>query len=218
MDLREYQRQVALIGFGKRLPTAVYVYRADDGHDFGKELRDLVAQLVAGYQVGPEFNVVKFRTDELKISFLCYPRFFEDPHPALRHAITIDLVRGKARHMDYANNPNPPILHRKEAFLPANHPKRALFTALTEAEEAAGLYANTATIGFKLNWDRLVASQGLTYSGHRLLPAAAGGDEPPPPAPLVERHKTALVRYELSKPVRTLLEYGQIRPGETFFD
>jgi DNA phosphorothioation-associated putative methyltransferase len=34
----------------------------------------------------------------------------------------------------------------------------------------------------------------------------------------MERHKTALVRYELSKPVRTLLEYGQLRAGSTFFD
>ena len=81
-----------------------------------------MAQVVAAFQVGPEFNVIKFRTDELKISFLSYPRFFDDPHPALRHAITIDLVRGKARHTDYADNPNPPILHRKEAFLPAEHP------------------------------------------------------------------------------------------------
>lgn len=39
-----------------------------------------------------------------------------------------------------------------------------------------------------------------------------------PATPLVQRHKTALVRYELSKPVRTLLEYGQLRSGVTFFD
>lgn len=45
---------------------------------------------------------------------LAYPAFESDPHPALRHAITIDLAAGKARHTDYADNPNPPILHRKE--------------------------------------------------------------------------------------------------------
>ena len=42
MDLREYQRHVAQIGFGKKLPTAVYVYRADGGHDLGVELSELV--------------------------------------------------------------------------------------------------------------------------------------------------------------------------------
>ncbi len=241
MTLTEYQQYVAALAFGKRLPMAVYVYRGERA-SFGEGLDRLVAQVLAAFQVGPEFNVVKFRTDELKVSLLCYPRFFDDPHPALRHAITIDLVRGKARHADYAENHNPPILHRKEAFLPTDHPKQRLFTALTEAEEAAGLYADNATIGFKLNWERLVASKGLQYGGHRLLAAdAPGGVQEeghlirpvatfsPSDAEkgikaetegtvVIERHKTALVRYELSKPVRTLLEYGHIRPGVTFFD
>jgi len=34
----------------------------------------------------------------------------------------------------------------------------------------------------------------------------------------VERHKTALTRYELSKPVKSLLEYGLLKAGTTFFD
>jgi DNA phosphorothioation-associated putative methyltransferase len=37
-------------------------------------------------------------------------------------------------------------------------------------------------------------------------------------AVVFERHKTALTRYELSKPVKTLLEYGVLRPARTFFD
>lgn len=225
MTLSEYQRLVAQIAYGKQLPGARYVFR-ESGTTFGAELDRLLDQLVAQSQIGPEFNIVKFRTDELKVSFLCYPSFFNDPHPALRHAITVDLVRGKARHIDYTNNPNPPILHRKEAFLPAGHPKCHVFSALTEAEEAAGLYADTATIGFKLNWERMVASKGLRYDGHQLLHAEGGTaaegflcpEETEEQAMTVERHKTALVRYELSKPVRTLLEYGQIRSGSTFFD
>ena len=76
-------------------------------------------------------------------SLMCYPRFFENPHPALRHAVTIDLVSGKARHTDYAGNPNPPILHRKESLLPAEHPQRGEFEELTRQEEAAGLYEQT---------------------------------------------------------------------------
>lgn len=181
MDLHEYQKFVGELGFGKRLPTAVYVFRGDQ-ISLGEAVDRLVAQIVAAFQVGPEFNVIKFRTDELKVSFLSYPRFFDDPHPALRHAITIDLVRGKARHTDYTDNLNPPILHRKEAFLPVDHPKRRLFTALTEAEEAAGLYADSTTIGFKLNWERLAASKGLRYSGHRLLAVEDGGGLAPHPA------------------------------------
>jgi len=98
-------------------------------------------------------NLAKFRTDELKLSFLAYPDFVSDPDPALRDAIAMDLATGKVRHTDYGDNINPPILHRKESFLPAEHPLRAQLEALTRAEEAAGLYENATTIGFKLNWE-----------------------------------------------------------------
>ena len=219
MTLAEYQSCLAVLPHGKRLPGAVYLHR--EGLAVVAPELDRLLQHVAGrYEIGPQFNVLKFRTDELKVSFLSYPRFFEDPHPVLRHAVTVDLARGKARPTDYAGNANPPILHRKEAFLPADHPKRTLFTTLTEAEEAAGLYADTATIGFKLNWEKLVAAKGLKYRGHRLVAADPihPAPEPAPTPPTVDRHKTALVRYELSKPVRTLLEYGQLRPGTTVLD
>ena len=220
MNLKEYQRHVGGIGFGKRLPTALYVYRVDGMADCGQELNDLLARLVVGYGVGPEFNVIKFRTDELKVSFLSYPGFFDEPHPVLRHAITIDLATGKARHTDYAGNLNPPILHRKESFLPAGHPQRREFEALTRAEEEAGLYENTATIGFKLNWERLLAAKGFNIVGHQLVCGSAVTEEggTSHQSPEVQRHKTALTRYELSKPVKSLLEYGLLQVGTTFFD
>ena len=58
---------------------AVYVYRVD-GAELGEGLERVVAQVATAFQVGPEFNVIKFRTDELKVSFLSYPRFFDAPH------------------------------------------------------------------------------------------------------------------------------------------
>jgi hypothetical protein len=204
----------------------VYVYRVGAG-TLGEEVDRLVAQVIAAFQIGPESNVIKFRTDELKVSFLSYPEFMEKAHPALRHAITIDLVRGKVRHTDYADNLNPPILHRKESFLPSGHPLRKTFQALTEAEEAAGLYENTATIGFRLNWEKLLRSKGLVIRGHT-LEKEEGGSTPHPASGhllpsaekevVVERHKTAMTRYDLSKPIKSLLEYGMLKAGTTIFD
>jgi DNA phosphorothioation-associated putative methyltransferase len=239
MNLGEYKEQVGRIPYGKRLPTALYVHR-EGLASLGDSLGAVLDQVVARYQIGAEFNLVKFRTDELKVLFLAYPEFDSDPHPALRHAITVDLVTGKARHTDYAGNVNPPILHRQETFLPAEHPLRGQFEALTQAEEVAGLYEDTSTIGFRLNWEKLLRSKGLEIIGHTLSSAECGvrseesGSleeghltlDPSPPgaakgkaAPVVvQRHKTALTRYELSKPVKGLLEYGVLKPGATFFD
>jgi len=216
MDFVAFRELVEQIPFGKRLPKAVYVYREADS-DYGAELTQLVAKLAQRHTLGNEFNVVKFRTDELKISFLSYPRFMDVAHPCLERAVAIDLVTGRMRDTDYANNPNPPILHRKESFLPADHPRRPAFEALTRAEEEAGLYSETATIGFELNWERLLTSRGLAIREHCLSRKSAPSS-PAPTAPLIERHKTALRRYELSKPVRTLLEYGLLKTGMTLFD
>ncbi len=195
VQLQEYQQHLAALPYGKRLPTAVYVYREPDS-DYGPELNQVVAKLAIRHELGPDFNVIKFRTDELKVSFLSYPDFLTNAHPALRHAVTIDLVTGRMRRTDYAENLNPPILHRKETFVPAAHPSRGKFEALTMAEEAAGLYAHTATIGFKLNWDRLLEDKGLVIRGHKLHRKETGARQESPPEPLIERHKTALTRYE----------------------
>lgn len=217
MKLNEYQDHLSRISHGKRLPRALYVFR-DTASDFGVALNQLLAQLAAVFAVGPEFNLIKFRTDELKVSFLSYPEFMDDPHPSLRHAITIDLATGTARHTDYAGNLNPPILHRKETFMIPEHPKRAAFAELTKAEDAAGLYAHTATIGFKLNWERLLREKGLVIHGHELQRVESEGTPTEAQAPLFDRHKTALTRYELSKPVKSLLEYGLLKAATTFFD
>lgn len=224
VNLSDYKEQVGQIPYGKRLPTALYVHR-EGLAGLGGSLGAVLDQVVARYQVSAEFNLVKFRTDELKLSFLAYPEFESDPHPALNHAIAIDLATGKARHTDYAGNVNPPILHRKETFLPGGHHLQVRFEALTRAEEAAGLYEKTATIGFKLNWEKLLRSKGLVIRDHTLVRAEGAsnggvirGVEPGVGAMAIERHKTALTRYELSKPVKSLLEYGVLRPGTSFFD
>lgn len=230
MDLHEYRRLIEKLDFGKKLPAAVYVYRGAEVL-LGENLDRLVGQVVLTFQIGSEFNVLKFRTDELKVSFLSYPGFFDEAHPVLRKALTIDLVTGKARHSDYAGHLNPPILHRKETLLPPRHRRRGEFEALTHREEEAGLYERTETIGFKLNWERLVALKGLRYEGHRLFEVVDGASGERHLGPTlstmeveregilkVERHKTAMTRYDLSKPVKTLLEYGLLKAGSTFFD
>ena len=88
---------VECIRFGKRLPGAVYVLR-ERNLGFGEPLDSLLKRLEGKYEISSRFNIIKFRTDELKVSFLAYPDFLVDAHPALRHAVTVDLVTGRARH------------------------------------------------------------------------------------------------------------------------
>jgi hypothetical protein len=220
MTLTEFKKAVSQLSFGKRLPGATYIFQDwFDPTPLGSDsLEKLVANLRGQFELGPEFNVLKFRTVELKVSFLSYPAFMDDPHPSLNCSVTIDIVTNQIRRTVYSGNSNPPILHRKELFLPANHPHRAVFEALTQAEELAGLFEETSTIGFKLNWEQVLMSKGVEVVEHELRPKLGASEYNRPLLPVVDRYKTALTRYDLSRPVKTLLEFGMLQVGRSVFD
>src|SRR5208337_141211 len=69
--------------------------------------------------------------------------------------------RGSSTGHDYATSTNPPILHRKETFLPPGHPLVAKFARLTRQEEKHGLLDETASIGTRAGWQRRLAERGF---------------------------------------------------------
>ena len=223
MDVDALRTAIVGLTFGKRLPTAIYVWD-QTGEQLPPILRSVCSELRRRLDIGPDANLLKFHTDQPKISFLSYPRFFEDPHPALATSVVVNLATGQVRHDSYASRANPPILHRKETFLPPDHPARERFAALTKTEEEAGLLTDTSRIGFRLNWDQLISRRGFSFKGHRLVSKAHDASAFPSthaittPPVRIDRHRTALVRAEISKPTKTLLEYHQLRLGESFFD
>ena len=96
-------------------------------------------------------------------------RVRDRPASGLARSIKLSLRTRGARCSDYANNANPPVLHRKETFLPADHPLHAKFAWLTQQEEEHGLLDDTATIGTKEGWQRRLHEKGLVVRGHRLV-------------------------------------------------
>jgi DNA phosphorothioation-associated putative methyltransferase len=219
MTFPEYQRAVANLPYGKRLPSARYLY-FDPDIPLPEPLGALVAEVwnrVLSVESG--HNIIKFHTDSFKISLLHYPRFFDDPHPALAEALAVDLSSGKVKRISYSARDNPPILHRKETMLPAGHTKAVEFERLSVAEESAGLFEHSNAIGFKLNWERLLREKGLGYDGHSLVAVCAASPETDFSSKVaIQRHRTAINRPELSKPVRQALQLGLLREGQTFFD
>jgi hypothetical protein len=51
MQVQEYQQHLTALSYGKRLPTAVYVYR-EKGSGYGPELNQVVAKLVTRHELG----------------------------------------------------------------------------------------------------------------------------------------------------------------------
>jgi len=153
---------------GKLTPTALYC------HVRALELLSPILRVFEGCARGyigrvEEANIIKLYRHEPIVSYLIYPDFEVDPHPALAYSLTVHFQTLRIESRDYRNYQNPPILHRKETFLPPNHPLYAKFARLTRMEEAKGLYKNTRRIGTREGWKDLLEEKGVCLRGHRLL-------------------------------------------------
>lgn len=217
MDYQAYSKLVSELPLGKNLGKAVYIHK-QSLIDCCDELGGFVEEIRHRLQVGHEFNVLKLFSTEYRISFLSYPDIFNDPHPELRSSVTLNLETGKVRRHDYSHSSNPPILHRKETLLDPAHPLVNEFKALTAQEEAEGLYRDTRTIGFKLNWESLLAAKGLGYSGHKLIRVQTQPTREEERTVAVLRHKTAIARYRFSRPIQTILEHDLLTEAVSLLD
>jgi len=156
---------------GKLLPDDLYVHRS--GVD---ELPPLLRLIVfAGTRIVGEVlhDVVKISLHGRSVSFLRYPTFDDEAHPALVRSVRVYLPRATYGVREYHPTRNPPILHRKDILVLPSYPRYQLFRQLTEREEALGLL-ETADIGHRLGWEVLLVQRGLTVAGHEVVPARQG--------------------------------------------
>jgi len=201
---------------GKLLPNALYVHTTAIAHlhetlqDYEKKARTAKIDLEAA-------TIVKFSFDKAKISYLSYPEFDRDPHPALEYSIVVDLNSLEVKKWDYTKADNPPILHRKETFVTPDYPLYEEFAQLTKFEVALGLLDDSRFIGNRNEWEYRLKRRGIAFQGHRSICPI----DPTKNNKIdirIERHKAAIVRKQLSRPVRLGLDAGLFEEGITFFD
>ena len=201
---------------GKHLPNALYVH-TDALSDLDPILRDYEAQAQKLVDNLDRATIVKFSTESPKVSYLYYPDFDRDPHPQLHQSIIVDLATEQVSLRQYHNSHNPPILHRKETFVGTDYPLYQTFAELTQQEVALGLLDNSRHIGTLQEWTRLLLQQGVSTVEHRVacpIDSPVAGKQ----TILIERHKAALKRTELSRPVRIAKDADLFKEGTTFFD
>ena len=158
---------------GKLLPNALYVHRtALETLDPLLRVYEGCARADLGEIEGAD--LIKLHRHSGKVSYLTYPDFDADPHPALLRSIKLNLRTREIDSSDYAASTNPPVLHRKEAFLLPDDPRRSKFERLTRQEEKAGLLDETATIGTRAGWAERLRERGYALRGHRLVRGREG--------------------------------------------
>ncbi len=139
------------LAYGKRLPGAVYIFRPRPS-DVSPERWSTIRRAEIAARPDPSWNLLKIHTDQFALTFLGYPEFDAEPHPALAEATKINLNTGSVSRTEYRRRPNPPILHRQETFLPSDDPRIPQYAALTKCEEEAGLYRDPSRIGLRVQW------------------------------------------------------------------
>ncbi|MFM2064772.1 MAG: hypothetical protein RLZZ507_4443 [Cyanobacteriota bacterium] len=202
--------------YGKLLPDAFYIHiLALHTLDIQLQQYESLARSVAPQ--AEKATLVKFSTNKHKISYLFYPDFDTDPHPALHSSIQVDVENLTFNFRDYTDTDNPPILHRKETFVTPEYPFYEEFAALTRDQEAIGLLNNTRGIGTRLGWEERLKRYGVEIQGHTLIKKQTNINAEDL-IPKIERHKAAIIRHDFSRPVRLALDAGLFCPETTFFD
>lgn len=161
--------------FGKNVGGCLYVHRSAVDQ-LPPTLRAYEGCARAYLGEIEEANVVRLGYQEPKIAYLSYPDFDRDPHPVLEQSLAIHLQTFRIRETDYKQRENPPILHRKETFLPESDVRRAKFARLTAIEEKWGLYEEANRIGTRSGWEAVLAQRGVELRGHRVVRSAHAED------------------------------------------
>lgn len=198
---------------GKKLPGAFYIHwQGLETLDLRLRLYEVCARFYGG---NPPATLIKFALEQPRISYLIYPDFDTDAHPILRTSIQVDLQTRQVSERDYQRSENPPILHRKETFVPPDYPQYETFVRLTRQEERLGLLDRTQLIGTLAGWQQCLQEVGVTLEGHEVV---WRHDENRPRKPKIERYRAAIVRRDLSRPVRYAWDANLFASNTTFFD
>lgn len=218
MDEKTFLEYVNQIPIGKKLPEAIYFHKDAFGA-VNADLTDFLTRISIAIKLSSDnWNVVKLYKRSFRVSFLNYPSFFDDAYPTLHQSNTVNLTQKSVKESKYNTADNPPILHRKELFIPESHPRYEECCHITQEGELAGLYENTHIIGFKSSWERLIERHGYTLIDGRLFRQDAVNFKRATSDKVIDRHKTAIARNELSVPMRSLAKHGYLNGDYTLFD
>jgi len=94
MKIEVFRDLVRGIGYGKKVVDAVYVHPSD-AYPFSSDLSAEIRRAELAAEPQEDWNLLKSHLKEYAITFLSYPDFDSEPHPALKFATKINLNTGR---------------------------------------------------------------------------------------------------------------------------
>ncbi|KJG40878.1 DNA phosphorothioation-associated putative methyltransferase [Photobacterium angustum] len=214
MNADLFKQLVCELQIGKQLPDSVYIHK-DSLSEINNKLSAFIPAVASALKTD-EWDLVKLYKREFRLSLLSYPSFYTDSYPVLHQSINVDLAKLTHKKTSYHQSENPPILHRKETMISSSNQYYEHFKNITREGEEAGLYKNTRIIGFKKSWENIINKKGYELIDGRLVKQSSFtlSDE----EIRIDRHKTAIVRHELSAPMKTLAKNNYLNGDYSIFD
>jgi hypothetical protein len=166
-DPRRLDQAVRAATVGKVTPEALYVH-VSALDDLPPVLRVYEGCGRALSGTVDDATIVKLHRQKAQVSYLAYPTFDRDAHPALQAVVISRLGKLRLTYRDFRESANPPILHRKETFVGPDYPGREKFLRLSEQEERLDLLSS-ATIGTRTGWQERLTEVGVQVKGHRVV-------------------------------------------------
>jgi len=165
-DMERVSSACAEASVGKLLPSALYAHVTAVAR-LSPLLRVYVgaAKVLTGEV--DDATLVKMHREKPQVSFLVYPTFDKEAHPALEASIVSRFRERRMTHRYFGDSSNPPILHRKDSFVGDDYPGWAKFRRLTLAEERAGVL-DRSDIGRMDGWMAVLDANELFVRGHSL--------------------------------------------------
>ncbi len=117
-------------------------------------------------------NLIKLHRFSGKVSYVAYPDFEKDPCPALNLRVKVSLRSLNIDVFDYSEWPDPPLLFRKDEFLPTEHPQKVLFGKLSKQMAKAGLLPQPDARFSRSQWIDFLQASGYVMKGHKLSSSA----------------------------------------------
>jgi DNA phosphorothioation-associated putative methyltransferase len=128
-----------------------------------------------------EANLFKLHRFSGKVSYIAYPEFETKPHPRLQLRVKVSLRTLGIDFFDYSTWEDPPLLLRKEQFLPGDHPLHEKFARLTRQEEKRGLLDQIDDSISASRWQMRLTESRCALRGHQLVCARKKTDGCQPP-------------------------------------
>lgn len=157
------KKEIATIRCGLDTPGTIYVHES-----LVKSLPPRIKEVVQVCMTQtPGANIVGIHKSGKQLSFLTYPDFATNPHPAPARETIMNLDRGTRTSLEYSRICNLPVLARKEKLVAKEHPQFEEFKKLTQEEESAHLLPERGEL-LELKWQNILEQAGARIEDHTL--------------------------------------------------